>query len=85
MSKENKNDLKEKLVKIPNDQYACSETNCHRIPEIKDLNYDTGEITINCTDHKEKKMKIDEYFEKEINNIYYCCYHLEIYIFEKYN
>ena len=57
------------LEEIPNDQYSCTE--CRFIPEIKNINYESGEIVINCTIHGEKKMNIKDYFDKEIKNVYY--------------
>ena len=54
---------KENLDAFDNDQYSCIE--CHRIPEVKSIDYDKGEIVYECPKHGEKKMKLGNYFEAE--------------------
>ena len=51
-------DLKE-IIKIPNDNYTCSE--CELIPEILDVDYSIGEIEFNCKVHGIKKMPLKKY------------------------
>ena len=51
-------DLKE-IIKIPNDNYTCSE--CELIPTILDVNYATGEIEFSCRIHGVKKMFLKHY------------------------
>ena len=51
-------DLKE-IIKIPNDNYTCSE--CELIPEILNVDYSIGEIEFNCQTHGLKKMPLKKY------------------------
>ena len=59
----------EKVVPVPNDQYAC--TKCNLVPEIKNINYDLNMIEIECPKHGKQKLNIMEYFEKQKEHIYY--------------
>ena len=71
MNKEgNKDDLKE-IFKIPNDQYACPKEDCKLVPEINNINYESGRLEINCPTHGIIKIDIKDYFNQEIKNIYY--------------
>ena len=36
---------------------------CMYIPKIKDINYNTGEITFICEIHKEKKIAIKDFLQ----------------------
>ena len=60
--------LIEKLKLIPNDQYVC--TKCNFIPEITNLDYNTGVITFKCRTHGKIKEDIRDYFAKESNYLY---------------
>jgi hypothetical protein len=62
-------DLLNEILKIPNDQYTCSE--CNMVPEIIDLNFDKDEIVINCINHGEIRLYLNNYFQKEYNHLYY--------------
>ena len=61
--------LLKEILKIPNDQYTCSE--CNLVPEIIDLNFDKDEIVINCINHGEMRLNLINYFQKEYNYLYY--------------
>ena len=54
---------------IPNDQYSC--TGCESVPEIKDIDYDSGTIEINCPNCGEKKIDVLNYFNNELPYLYY--------------
>jgi len=72
MNKEgNKDNLKDEISKIPNDQYACPKENCKLVPEINNINYESGKLEINCPTHGRINIDIKDYFKQEIKNIYY--------------
>jgi hypothetical protein len=48
--------LFKEILKIPNDQYTCSE--CNLVPELIDLNFDKDEIVINCINHGEMRLNL---------------------------
>ena len=74
MNKEgNKDNLKDEISKIPNDQYACPKENCKLVPEINNINYESGKLEINCPTHGIINIDIKDYFNQEIKNIYYSC------------
>ena len=54
---------------IPNDQYSCTE--CGLVPEIVDIDYESGLVVIKCSQHGEKKVDILDYFNKELPFLYY--------------
>ena len=41
------------------------------VPEIIDLNFDKDEIVINCINHGEIRLYLNNYFQKEYNHLYY--------------
>ena len=59
------------IIKIPNDQYSCTE--CDLIPEIIDIDYESGVIKIKCPNpsHGEKNIYISKYFSYESNYLNY--------------
>ena len=58
------------LNDIPSDQYSCTE--CDAVPEIKNIDFNQGTISFVCPDHGNKKnIKIDDYFNKELEHTYY--------------
>ena len=59
----------DKMKEIPNDQYLC--VKCKLVPEIIRIDYNNGVIVIKCPNHGEIKLQIDEYFNKEMPNLYY--------------
>ena len=64
--KYNKGDLEN----IPNDQYSCPE--CKSVPNIKEIDYISGNIRLECPNsHGKKYINIDEYFKNELKYIYY--------------
>ena len=61
-------DIKE-IIKIPNDNYCCTE--CDLIPKILDIDYSTGDIEFECKVHKVKKMSLKKYLLEMSKNIYF--------------
>ena len=59
----------DKIREVPNDQYSC--TKCGLVPEILRIDYNNCIIVIKCPTHGEIKLQIDEYFNKELPNLYY--------------
>ena len=58
------------LDNIPRDQYSCTE--CSAVPEIKNVDFTKGTISFKCPVHGDKNdIKIDDYFYKELEHIYY--------------
>ena len=62
-----------KIKTLPNDQYTC--TQCKLIPEIIDIDYNTNEIEIKCSQHGQIRTSIKNYFLGESNYLYnlYIC------------
>ena len=60
-------DLKE-IIKIPNDNYTCTE--CNLIPKILNIDYSSGIIEFECKIHHIKKMFLKNYLLKMSKNIY---------------
>ena len=58
------NNIKElkEIIKLPNDNYTCTE--CYLIPEILNVDYSSGEIEFNCRIHGIKKISLKEYLLK---------------------
>ena len=55
---------------IPNDQYSCIE--CKSVPEIKNIDFITGTLLLNCpNEHGEIRTNIREYFKQEFPHLYY--------------
>ena len=61
-------DLKE-IIKLPNDNYTCTE--CELIPEIKEVDYSSGEIEFNCRVHGNKKIPLKNYLLEMSKNTYF--------------
>ena len=61
-------ELKE-ILKLPNDNYACTE--CDQIPEIINIDYGKGEIEFKCKIHNIKKMPLKTYLLEMSKNAYY--------------
>lgn len=61
-------DLKE-IIKLPNDNYTCTE--CELIPEIKEVDYSSGEIEYNCRVHGNKKIPLKNYLLEMSKNTYF--------------
>ena len=40
-----------KFGKVPNDQYACTNVNCNLVPEIMNVDFESGKIQIRCLKH----------------------------------
>ena len=59
----------QQITQIPDDQYSC--TQCDLVPEIIDIDYDSGAIIINCPAHGERNIYISNYFSEELKNVYY--------------
>ena len=59
----------EDIIKIPNDQYTCTE--CSLVPEILKIDYEYNEIEIKCRDHGTKKLSIKDYFIESSFHSYY--------------
>ena len=59
----------QEIKSIPNDQYSC--TQCELVPEIIDINYESGSIIIRCLNQGEKKINILNYFNDELPFLYY--------------
>ena len=59
----------QQITQIPDDQYSC--TQCDLVPEIIDIDYDSGAIIINCPEHGERNIYISNYFSEELKNVYY--------------
>ena len=58
------------ITDIPlNDQYSC--TKCNLTPEIKNIDFITGYLDFYCPEHKEISEKIDDYYKKELDHLYY--------------
>lgn len=68
LKENNLKDLKE-ILKIPNDNYTCSE--CELIPEIQYIDYSTGTIEFKCKTHGVKRMLLKNYLLKMSKNVYY--------------
>ena len=55
---------------IPKDQYSC--TKCKSVPEIKNIDFITGTLLLNCpNEHGEIRINIGEYFKQEFPHLYY--------------
>ena len=67
-SSSSKMEKKEQIEKIPNDQYTCIA--CKSVPEIIEINYENNIISFNCEFHGNIQIGINEYFQKERNNLY---------------
>ena len=61
-------DIKE-IIKIPNDNYTCSE--CGLIPQILNVDYSIGEIEFHCQIHGTKKMLLKDYLLKMSKHSYF--------------
>ena len=59
----------EDIMKLPNDQYTCTE--CPLVPEILKIDYEYNEIEIKCKNHGQKKLSIKDYFIESSNHSYY--------------
>ena len=57
------------ILRIPNDNYTCSE--CSLIPEITNIDYGIGKIEFNCKIHGKKKMSLKTYLLKMAKFSYY--------------
>jgi hypothetical protein len=69
LNNETKNRHIEFLRLLPNDQYVCPE--CKEVPEILNIDYENDyNIELKCKNHKEVKIPIEKYFEKEENHLY---------------
>ena len=69
----------EDILKIPNDQYTCTE--CSLVPEILKIDYEFNEIEFKCKDHGIKRLSIKDYF---INSSRYSYYNYKCQKCEKY-
>ena len=67
----NENNLKNlnEILKLPNDNYTCTE--CGLIPEILKIDYGTGKIEFNCETHGKKNMPLKDYLLEMSKNVYY--------------
>ena len=59
----------QEIKNIPNDQYSC--TQCDLVPEIIDIDYESGEIALKCPEHGEKAINVLNYFNEELPFLYY--------------
>ena len=66
----NENNIKKlkEILKIPNDNYTCSE--CDLIPKILNIDYGLGKIEFNCEIHGTKIMILEEYIYLKYINIF---------------
>ena len=71
---DNKDLIKEKKTKtknitsLPEDEFLCPF--CNLVPEILNINYDTGIITLECKSHKIIKRPINEYYDNLLKSTY---------------
>ena len=58
------------ISKIPNNQYSCIQ--CNSVPEIKNIDFITGALLLNCPNgHGEIRTNIGDYFKQEFPHLYY--------------